>query len=150
MNRFAAVTSAAALAVALAAAGYAFLDGAPRAEAQEQAGPDTLAVVWTSADDHVAHRMCLMYAHAAKTQGWFEEVHLIIWGPSQRLLVADESLQEKVAEMREDGVRVEACIACASSYGLVDDLEALGLPVEGMGKPLSEHLKRAGSAVATF
>jgi hypothetical protein len=113
------------------------------------AAPSRLAVLWTSADDHVAHRMCLMYSHAAKRAKWFDEVTLIVWGPSQRLLVADKDLQKKIKAMMADGVKVHACIACADSYGLTARLRELGLVVRGMGKPLSDMLKD-GWKVITF
>lgn len=125
----------------------------PEAGAQtrvEPASPARLAVVWTSGDPDVAHRMALMYSHAAKRAGWFDEVTLVVWGPSQRLLVGDKDLQAKLEAMRKDGVIVRACIACANSYGIADDLRALGLPVEPMGQPLSEMLQSDGWDVLTF
>ena len=100
-----------------------------------------LAVLWTSGDPDVAHKVCFMYTHTAKKVKWFDEVTLIIWGPSQRLLVGDKSLQEKVKAMMKDGIIVEACIACASSYDLVDEIKAMGITVKGMGSPLTEYLK---------
>ncbi len=109
-----------------------------------------LMVVWTSADPDVAEKVCLMYAHAAKKYGWFAEVHLVVWGPSQRLLVGDPSIQTKVKAMQEDGVVVEACSACATKLGLVDQIRALGYEVKGMGKPLTEALKDDGTEVITF
>jgi hypothetical protein len=109
-----------------------------------------LMVVWTSADPDVAEKVCLMYTHAAKKYGWFAEVHLVVWGPSQRLLVGDPAIQAKVKEMQEDGVVVEACVACATKLGLVDQIQALGYEVKGMGKPLTEALKDAGTEVLTF
>jgi hypothetical protein len=108
---------------------------------QAQGGPDKLAVLWTSGDADVAHRVAFMYAHNAKKVGWFDEVTLIVWGPSQRILVGDKELQAKVKAMQEDGVIVEACIACAMEYGVVDQLKALGITVRGMGVPLTNYLK---------
>ena len=119
--------------------------GADKAEAASE----NLAVVWTSADPDVAHRMTLMYTHAAKTQEWFDEVTLIVWGPSQRLLAADKDIQEKFAEMADDGVVLQACIVCAESYGLTERLEELELEVKGMGAPLSGHIK-SDTHVITF
>ena len=119
--------------------------GAGKAEAASE----NLAVVWTSADPDVAHRVALMYTHAAKTQEWFDEVTLIVWGPSQRLLAADKDIQEKFAEMADDGVVLQACIVCAESYGLTERLEELGLEVKGMGVPLTGHIK-SGDHVITF
>lgn len=110
---------------------------------------DKLAVLWTSGDPDVAHRMVFMYTHAAKKAGWFNEVTLIVWGPSQRLLLDDKSLQEKLKAMQSDGVIVEACVACAMSYGIVEDLKKIGITVRGMGEPLSNYLK-SGWKVLTF
>ncbi|MEX0289638.1 MAG: DsrE family protein [Puniceicoccaceae bacterium] len=112
--------------------------------------PSSLVVVWTSGDPDVAHRVALMYTHAAQTNGWFKEVHLIVWGPSQRILVGDKDLQEKIAKMQEDGVIVEACIACAQSFGIVEELRGLNLPVRGMGGPLTSYLKSPEHTVITF
>ncbi len=100
-----------------------------------------LCIVWTSGDPDVAHRMCLMYGHAAKQNGWFSDVHIVVWGPSARLLAGDKSLQQKVQDMAKDGVQVEACIVCADSYGVTQQLQDLGLTVRGMGKPLSDRVK---------
>ena len=112
--------------------------------------PGALFVVWTSGDPDVAHRVALMSTHAAKRFGWFDNVTLVVWGPSQRLLCADKDLKAKIKEMQDDGVSVEACIACARTYGLVDELKELGLPVYGQGEPLSKALKDPGVSVATF
>jgi len=109
-----------------------------------------LMVVWTSADPDIADKVCLMYAHAAKKYGWFAEVHLVVWGPSQRLLVGDPTIQAKVKAMQEDGVLVEACVACATKLGLVDQIRALGYEVKGMGAPLTRALKDPGTEVLTF
>ncbi len=124
---------------------------APASHADEGEAPTgKLMVVWTSADPDVAEKVCLMYAHAAKKYGWFAEVHLVVWGPSQRLLVGDPMIQTKVKAMQEDGVVVEACVACATKLGLVDQIQALGYEVKGMGKPLTQALKDDGTAVITF
>lgn len=113
-------------------------------------GPDRLAVVWSSADPDVAHRVCLMYTHAAKRNGWFGEVELVVWGPSQRTLAGDKDLRAKVREMQSDGVVLRACIACASTFGLVDELREIGFEVIGMGGPLTRMLRGGDYAVITF
>jgi hypothetical protein len=108
-----------------------------------------LAVVWASGDPEVAHRVCLMYTQAAHQQKWFDEVLLIVWGPSARLLAADKDLQAKVQSMMKEGMKVQACVVCADSYGVSPRLRELGLEVKPMGLPLSEMLK-AGWKVLTF
>ena len=108
-----------------------------------------LAVLWTSGDPEVAHRVCLMYAHAAHKQKWFDEVVLIVWGPSARLLAADKDVQAKVNAMMQDGMKVQACVVCADSYGVSARLRELGVEVKPMGSPLTDMLKQ-GWKVLTF
>ncbi|TVQ30093.1 MAG: DsrE family protein [Phycisphaeraceae bacterium] len=115
---------------------------------QDEAGTK-LAVLWTSGDPEVAHRVGLMYTHAAQRQQWFDTTRLIIWGPSQKLVIADKDVQAKVLQMMEDGVTVQACVVCATMYGLVDDLRALGIEVKPMGLPLTD-LIQSGWDVLTF
>ena len=126
--------------------------GAVPTGAQDEGAEPTgkLMVVWTSGDPDVADKVCLMYAHAAKAYGWFAEVTLVVWGPSQRLLVGDPTIQAKVKAMQEDGVVVEACVACARKLELVEELEALDIDVKGMGVPLTEALKDPETEVLTF
>ena len=119
------------------------------AEESKKSNDDKLAVLWTSGDPDVANRMVFMYTHYAKKMRWFKDVTLIEWGPSQHLLLTDKGLQKKLKAMQDDGVVVEACIACAMSYGIVDDLKNLGITVKGMGEPLSNYLK-SGWKVLTF
>ena len=108
---------------------------------QESSSKDTLVVLWTSGDPEVAEKVCFMYTHNAAKRGWFKSVILIVWGPSANLLSTDNKLQSKVKAMISDGIHLQACIACADSYGVSDRLRALGIEVIGMGKPLTEYLK---------
>ncbi|MDF1570592.1 MAG: DsrE family protein [Bacteroidales bacterium] len=110
---------------------------------------DSLVILWTSDDPMLAERMVLMYTHAAKTAGWFEHVTLIIWGPSAKLTAENMKIREKLTAMQNDGVVIEACVACANAYGVTEELKALGFDVKGMGKPLTDYLK-SGKKVMTF
>ncbi|HUW93702.1 MAG TPA: hypothetical protein VMV74_11110 [Bacteroidales bacterium] len=75
------------------------------------AGPaDTLVVLWSSGDPEVAEKACLMYTSYAKSRGWFKEVILLAWGPSERLMAENTMVKEKVAAMQKDGVIVQACV----------------------------------------
>ena len=111
---------------------------------------EKLAVLWTSGDPFVAHKVCFMYTHNAKKAGWWNEVQLIVWGPSSKLLAEDKKLQTAAKAMMADGVVIKACKACADSYGVSDDLAALGIEVKYMGKPLTEMLKSDQWQVLTF
>jgi len=108
-----------------------------------------LAVVWTSGDSEVAHKVCFMYTQAAKRAQWFDEVVLVVWGPSSRLLAGDKELQASVKKMIAAGVVVQACVACADMYGVADTLREIDIEVKPMGRPLSDMLK-ADWKVLTF
>lgn len=117
---------------------------APKSDAEK------LTIVWTSGDPEVAHRMVLMYGKAAKTNQWFDEVRLIIWGPSARLVAADKDIQAKLKEMKETGIILQACVVCADSYGVSDRLKELGIEVKPMGKPLSNIIRDKSVHLITF
>jgi len=110
---------------------------------------EKLAVLWVSGDPDVAEKSCLMYTHAAKRNGWFDEVVLIVWGSSSRLLAENEALQEKVKAMIKDGVILEACISCSNMLGVTEELKALGIDVKGMGVPLTNYMK-SGYHILTY
>lgn len=100
-----------------------------------------LVVLWTSGDPDLAEKMAFMYTYNAKKQGWFEEVVLIVWGPSAKLLSENQMLQDYVKKMQDAGIKVEACMACAKMYAVDEKLKELGIDVKGMGIPLSNYLK---------
>ena len=109
---------------------------------QEAAQPNSrLAVIWTSSDPEVAHRVCFMYTDNAKKLKWFDEVTLIVWGPSASLLAGDKDLQAEIKRMLNDGVKIQACQACSDSYGVSGRLRTMGIDVRFMGKPLTNLLK---------
>lgn len=110
-------------------------------EMKTENNTNKLAVLWTSGDPEVAEKMVFMYTLNAKKQGWFDEVVLIVWGPSAKLLAENKMLQEYVKKMQDAGIKVEACIACARMYEVDGKLKELGIDVKGMGVPLSNYLK---------
>jgi len=112
-----------------------------KTEKKMEDNSNKLAVLWTSGDVDVAEKMCFMYTYNAKKQGWFDEVVLIVWGPSAKLLSENKNLQDYVKKMKEAGVIVEACIACARMYNVDKDLAEMGIDVKGMGTPLTKYLK---------
>ena len=110
---------------------------------------NSLVVVWTSGDREVAKNMVFMYTLNAKKRRWFDEVTLVVWGPSDELLLQDHELQSSVKEMIAEGITVEACLRCAENYNAVEPLKQLGIDVKLMGIPLSDYLKE-GRKVLTF
>lgn len=110
-------------------------------ETKMEDNSNKLAVLWTSGDPDLAEKMAFMYTYNAKKQGWFDEVVLIVWGPSAKLLSENKMLQDYVKKMQDAGIKVEACMACARMYEVDGKLQELGIDVKGMGVPLSNYLK---------
>ena len=112
---------------------------------------DKLVVVWTSGDRDVALKMVFMYTYNATTTrfGWWQDITLVIWGPSAKLLSVDKELQDYVNTMKKAGVTLEACKACADMYEVSDKLAALGVDVKSMGDVLTGYIKE-GRHVLTF
>jgi hypothetical protein len=108
----------------------------------------SLVVLWTSGDRDVALNMVFMYTFNAKRRNWWDDVRLVVWGPSSKLLAEDPELQAEITKMREAGVILEACKACADRYGVSNDLAQLGIDVRYMGVPLTEYLKEGRNVLA--
>lgn len=120
---------------------FAFCGVFAQNEAKMNDNSNKLAVLWTSSDPDLAEKMAFMYTYNAKKQGWFDEVVLIIWGPSAKLLSENIMLQEYVKKMQDVGIKVEACMSCARMYEVDGKLQELGIDVKGMGVPLTNYLK---------
>jgi len=101
-----------------------------------------LAVLWTSGDPDVAEKMVFMYTLNAKRNEWFDEVVLIIWGPSAKLAVENEMIRDYIKNMQEAGIKTEACFYCAKMYDVHEKLAEMGVDVKGMGVPLTDYLKK--------
>jgi hypothetical protein len=102
---------------------------------------DSLVVLWASGDPEVALKMVFMYTLNCKLQGWWKEVTLIVWGPSAKILSENIQLQKSIQKMKEAGVILEACKACADLYHVSPKLKELGIDVKYMGQPFTEYLK---------
>jgi hypothetical protein len=102
---------------------------------------DKLVIVWTSGDKEVAVKMVFLYAINAQKYNWWEDITLLIWGPSAKLITEDEDLQIKLKKTIDSGIEVLACKGCADSYGVSDELEKLGVTVRYTGVDLTNFIK---------
>jgi len=113
--------------------------------------PDELVVLWTSGGREVALKMAFMYTLNSKRFKWgWKNVTLIVWGPSSKLLAEDKELQEHIVDMKEAGVKLQACKKCSDLYRVSDDLRRLGIEVKYMGKPLTDYLRDDNHRVITI
>jgi hypothetical protein len=127
----------------------------PTENAQAKAKPgkviknqDKLVVLWTSGDREVALKMVFMYTLNSKKFGWWEDITLVVWGPSAKLLAEDKELQDYIKKIKEAGVVFKAFKGCADLYGFSKKLEDLGIIVKYMGE-LTNYIKE-GRNILTF
>ena len=100
-----------------------------------------LAVLWANADREVALRLVFPYCIDAKVQGWWNEIRLVVWGPSAKTLSEDAGLQEELKRVKNTGVVLEACKTVADFYNVSENLERLGFNVRLMGLTLTQMIK---------
>ena len=105
-------------------------------------GKQNQLILWTSGDREVALNMVFMYAYYCQKRAWMDTVRFLVWGPSSKLLAEDAELQEKLKELKQAGVEMYACKACADLYGVSDKLEQLGVTVKYTGTMLADLQKQ--------
>ena len=102
---------------------------------------DKLLIVWSTAEIEVAKKMVLLYASVILPRGYWDEAHLMIWGPSAKLLAENEVLQEMLTKVKETGVKLSVCVVCSDEYGVTQQLEAMGVEAIHTGEFMTEALK---------
>ncbi len=102
----------------------------------------SLYILWANADLLTAKHMVMMYATNAKIRGWWEEVTVIVWGATAKLVAEDGDIQSYIEKAQSAGVKFSACIACARNLDVVEKLAALDIEIKSWGEPLTELLKK--------
>ncbi|MFQ6053019.1 MAG: hypothetical protein ACE5OO_02150 [Candidatus Bathyarchaeia archaeon] len=81
----------------------------------------------------------LMYARNALKRGWLEDVKVVFFGPSEKLIVDDEEVAGQVKDVAVLGESF-ACKAISDREGLSEELEKLGIRVEYVGSIISDYV----------
>jgi len=105
-------------------------------------------ILWTTDNKETAINMVCLYAHNAKLKGWIEDVTVLVWGASQKLINEDKEVQEKVKAMIKDGVKVVACLKCADNMEITDGLNACNIDVFYTGEFLSDWIKSGETIIS--
>jgi len=108
-----------------------------------------LHVLWTTGEKEVAMKVIFPYLINAKANGWWDEINLIIWGPSAKLVAGDKDIQVLLQDTMDSEITVEACQACTDSYRVTEKLAGLGIIIRYMGGPFTEYLL-SDARVVTF
>lgn len=109
---------------------------------------NTAKILWTTDNKETAMNMVCLYAHNAKKLGWIENVQILIWGASQKLISEDKEIQEKVKAMIKDGVEIIACQKCAENLGVVDELKSCEMQIYYTGELLSSWIKSGETVIS--
>jgi len=107
----------------------------------KESGPSKLLILWASGDKDVAYMVALAYPKVAKQSGWWDQIRIVIWGPSAKLLAEDPAMLPLIKALQKEGVEIMACKWCAEQYGVGKKLEEMGVKVDFMGEPLTKMLK---------
>ena len=100
-----------------------------------------LLIVWSTAEIEVAKKMVLLYSSVILPRGYWDQAHLMIWGPSAKLLAENEKLQEMVSKIKKTGVELSCCVVCSDEYGVTEKLASLGIDMIHTGEILTDALK---------
>ena len=86
-----------------------------------------LLIVWSTAEIEVAKKMVLLYGSVILPRGYWDKAHIMIWGPSAKLLAENEELQKMVAKVKDTGVELSCCVVCSDEYRVTEKLVSMGV-----------------------
>lgn len=100
-----------------------------------------LYILWTNADILTSDKMVMMYSTNSMINQWWDDVTVIIWGATVKLVAENDLIQNKIKNAQHVGVQFSACKACADELGVSDKLIELGIEVLYWGEGLTDILK---------
>lgn len=100
-----------------------------------------LNILWTNDNIITAEKMVFMYALVSKRRDIWEEVQIIIWGATTKLVAENKQIQELIEEAKLEGIHVSACRSCADQLGVTEVLEGLDIEVIYQAEPFTKIVK---------
>lgn len=82
----------------------------------------------------------LMYTGNAMKRGWMEDVKVVFFGPSERLVVKEDEVSTRAMEISAAGGSF-ACKAISDKEEISEALEKIGIQVEYVGTIISDLIK---------
>lgn len=102
---------------------------------------ENLLIIISNENSEAIMKFPLLYGGVSIPRAYWKRVHIMFWGPSIKTLAKEEEIQEKVQQIQKDGVEFSSCIVCAQDYGLVSELENIGIVCNHTGELLNEALQ---------
>ena len=101
---------------------------------------DKVLIIISTANEEKA-RTGVMYCLRTLQEGWLEDAQLVFFGPGEQVLVDNPEIQEMVKQIKE--VRTPlACKALSDKADRTAKIEALGVDVVYVGRPISDFIKQ--------
>jgi hypothetical protein len=100
-----------------------------------------LFIILASGDKDVALEMGLFYPYTLAKEKYLDEVKLILFGPSEKLVARNKNVQKRIKKLQEVGVEISACKYCSDRMGVSGKLEELGITVEYVSKGIAQMIK---------
>ena len=82
----------------------------------------------------------LMYAANAMKRNWLDDIKVVYFGPSEKLMVDDPIIRDQAQEIAEAGGSM-ACKYISDRDGVSEKIEELGVRVEYVGSIVSGLIK---------
>jgi len=101
---------------------------------------DRVCIILASGDRDVL-KWGLRYAWKSTTEKYLEDIKVIIFGPSEKVIAQDKELQESARRFMDLGKDIIACKACSDEEGVSDKLAELGIKVEYVGSIIGQAIK---------
>ncbi len=98
-------------------------------------------LILSSADSVVHRELSFPYSFNSKTKGWMDQVRVILWGPTEKLILEDLEFQEEIRMLLDEGIEVYACKSCSDHFEVSKQLEEIGIDVRYVGSFVSDMLK---------
>lgn len=106
-----------------------------------------IVVIWALKSPEVAREMVLDNIRDFKLRGFWDQVRLVMWGPSVTLFAKDEGLQAELGELKNIGVEVQICKRSANGYDVIDKIDSLKSDLVYMEDPFIEYRKEDWATV---
>ena len=110
---------------------------------------DKLNILWTTGNKNQVFTMLNTFASKSEKNDWCNDVNVIIYGVSAKLVGTDKKVQSEILNMINHGVNVEAFKDSCDNFGVTETLLELGINVRYMGKPMNEYIQ-SGQRILTI
>lgn len=105
-----------------------------------------LLVIISSGEEAIDKALTgMMYAVNTKKYNWIENVNLIFFGPSEKMIAKAGSKGEVATLLKtamDIGITPIACRAISEGEKITEDLEGLGFSVDYVGATISDFIKK--------